>query len=63
MQFQDDWPGLFIRGDDAIALMSSIQQLQARLADHPDIVVALALSRLVPYADIIARDVIEREEQ
>ena len=27
MQFQEDWPGLFIRGDDAIMLMSAIQQL------------------------------------
>jgi hypothetical protein len=24
MQFQDDWPGLFIRGDDAVMLAFSI---------------------------------------
>jgi hypothetical protein len=63
MQFQDDWPGLFVRGDDAILLMSAIEQLRARLADHPDVVVASALNRLARYADVIARDVIVRRGQ
>ena len=63
MQFQDDWPGLFVRGDDAIMLMSAIEQLQERLADHPDVVVASALSRLARYVDIISRDVIVRKGQ
>lgn len=63
MQFQDDWPGLFVRGDDAIMLMSAIVRLRERLADHPDVVVASALDQLARYADIIARDVIVRGEQ
>jgi hypothetical protein len=63
IQFQDDWPGLFVRGDDAIMLMSAIEQLRDRLANHPDVVLASALNRLSRYADIIARDVIVRWEQ
>jgi hypothetical protein len=58
MQFQDDWPGLFVRGDDAIMLMAAIERLQERLSDHPDVVVASALNRLSRYADIIDKDVI-----
>ena len=63
MQFQDDWPGLFVRGDDAIMLLAAIEQLKERLADHPDGVVASALNRLTRYADIISSDVIIRKAQ
>lgn len=62
MQFVDDWPGLFVRGDDAAQLMFAIRELQERLADHPDLYIASALSRLIPYADIISRDVIIRRD-
>lgn len=62
MQFQDDWPGLFVRGDDAIMLMSAIQQLLERLTDHSDLVVASSLARLSRYAEIIAQNVIVRRE-
>ena len=30
LQFRDDWPGLFVRGDDAIGLMLSIRHLVER---------------------------------
>jgi hypothetical protein len=63
MQFQHDWPGLFIRGDNAVSLLSNIRGLQQRLADHPDVVVAAALSQLQQIADIIERDVIVRNER
>jgi len=63
MQFQDDWPGLFIRGDTAVSLHASIRGLQQRLADHPDVVVAAALIQLQQIADIIERDVIVRDER
>jgi hypothetical protein len=63
MQFRDDWPGLFVRGDDAITLLSAIQQLAERLADHHDVVVASSLARLSRYAEIIGRDVIVKDEQ
>lgn len=60
LQFRDDWPGLFLRGDDAIGLMLSIRHLSERLADNADLVVASALSRLRGIADIIERDVVVR---
>jgi hypothetical protein len=60
IQFRDDGPGLFLRGDEAIGLMVSIRHLAERLADNGDLVVASALSRLRRIADIIERDVIIR---
>jgi hypothetical protein len=62
MQFQDDLPGLFVRGDDAIMLASAIEQLQRQLAEHPDMIVASSLGRLRQYAEIVARDVVVRAE-
>ena len=63
MQFQSDWPGLFVRGDDAIGLMLAVQRLRERLASHPDVAVAAALASLSRYAEIIERDVVVRGEQ
>jgi hypothetical protein len=60
MQFLDDWPGLFIRGDVALSIAFSIRQLQKRLAEHSDMVVHSSLNRLEKIADIIERDVIVR---
>src|SRR5215217_8007125 len=57
MQFQQDWPGLFIRGDDAIFVAASIRELEGRLAGNDDVRIAMALSRLTKIADIIERDV------
>ncbi len=62
LQFQNDWPGLFLRGDDAISLHSSIRTLEQRLASHSDTVVASALHKLKKIADIVERDVIVRNE-
>jgi hypothetical protein len=61
LQFQNDWPGLFIRGDKASALLSSIRGLQQRLAQHPDPVVGAVLIQLSEIADIIDHDVIARK--
>ena len=58
MQFQDDWPGLFVRGDSAIFLSRDIRELQQRLVQHPDPVVHFALYKLGEMADMIERDVI-----
>ena len=63
MQFQDDWPGLFLRGDNTIAVRSSIRGLQQRLSDHPDTVVQLALSHLGQIAEVIEKDVLARGGQ
>ena len=63
LQFQDDWPGLFVRGDEAISLKCNIRAMQERLADHPDVVVGMALLKLGAIADIIERDVMVRGER
>jgi hypothetical protein len=34
VQFGDDWPGLFLRGDSAHSLMLWIRRLAVLLADH-----------------------------
>jgi hypothetical protein len=60
LQFGDDWPGLFIRGDNAYALMFLIRRMAVLLADHPDTDVADAMENLMGYAEMIAQDVIER---
>lgn len=62
MQFEGDWPGLFIRGDDAIGLMASVRAVldfaeqsvpPARLAE-----ISMYLHRLSAIADLIDRDVV-----
>jgi hypothetical protein len=58
VQFGDDWPGLFIRGDNAYFLMLWIRRLAELLAHHPDPDVADILWRLTEYADMIEKDVI-----
>lgn len=58
MQFQDDWPVLFIRGADAIPVAVAIRGLESRLKEVPDAQIVLALRVLRPYADMIERDVI-----
>ena len=60
MQFQNDWPGLFIRGDDAVVLHARIRGLQQRLAEHSDVAITAALIQLEKIADIIERDIIVR---
>ena len=57
MQFQQDWPGLFIRGDDAISIAASIRELESHLAGSGDVRVAMAINRLKKIADIIEYDV------
>ena len=61
IQFENDWPGLFIRGDRAISLLSKIRGLQERLANHPDVVVTACLIELGEIADLIERDVVVRD--
>lgn len=62
LQFRNDWPGLFLRGDKAVWLASRIRGLQQRLADHPDPVVGAVLFELGGLAGMIERDVVVREE-
>ena len=62
IQFENDWPGLFLRGDSAIALRATILGLQQRLASHPDSAVGALLSQLSLIADTIERDVMFRKD-
>lgn len=61
VQFGDDWPGLFLRGDDAMKLLASIRALEVdgtvNTNDHANMS-AFALSWLSSVADTISRDVI-----
>lgn len=58
VQFGDDWPGLFVRGDNAHALALHIRRLAELLASHPDAHVRNALHELTSYAAIIEQDVL-----
>ncbi len=60
MQFQDDWPGLFLRGDAAISLHSNIIALEQKLAGHPDPLIGVILLQMRHIAEVIERDVIVR---
>src|SRR5262245_25769149 len=57
LQFRDDWPGLFIHGDQAAAVAGTMRTLRERLANHPDHVVKHSLRFLEEYADMISRHV------
>jgi hypothetical protein len=60
MKFEDDWPGLFLRGDTAIPAAVAIRHLQKALADHPDLAVHACLHRLDEIAKMVEEDVILR---
>ena len=57
VQFGDDWPGLFIRGDNALCLMLNIKKLLALLSDHADPDVHDNLDLLAQYAELIDQEV------
>jgi hypothetical protein len=60
VQFGHDWPGLFIRGDEAHNLMLRVRQMANCLGDHPDAEVGNVLNLLSYYADLIDEHVIVR---
>jgi hypothetical protein len=57
IQFENDWPGLFLRGDTAIVASLAIRNLQQALEQNQDVVVASALGKLSVIADLIEREV------
>lgn len=57
VQFQNDWPGLFLRGDTAIVVCLAIRNLQKALEQNQDLVVASALGKLSVIAELIEREV------
>ena len=58
VQFGEDWPGLFIRGDDAIGVMLSIRELTTHVARADDVIDRFALDLLRRIADMIENDVV-----
>jgi len=58
VQFGDDWPGLFVRGDNARALSLSIRRLADLVRGHPNADIADEMQKLTVYADLIDDDVI-----
>ena len=59
MQFGKDWPGLFIRGDDAIALALDIRRLQEKIKSTGNRALINSMSSLVELAEVVERDVRE----
>ena len=63
MQFRDDWPGLFIRGDDVGRISSAIRRLQQHCSGQENWEVRNSLRVLNEIADIIEKDVIVSREE
>jgi hypothetical protein len=59
IQFQDDWPALFIRGDESIGLLFELRHLEQLLREKCG---APLPARLRHVAEIIERDVIVRSD-
>ncbi len=53
MQFLNDWPGLFLRGDDAICLLGELQWVQEQLREH--------CGRSLPYLAETVMKIIEND--
>ena len=66
VQFGDDWPGLYIAGQDALFLRSVIRHHEARLraaaeaSGQAALLEGALVTALVKYAELIERDVIVR---
>jgi hypothetical protein len=63
LQFDDDWPGLFLRGDYALVLMARIRILAERLGKQDDPGIWSVMVSLKELADLIDRDVKVRSEK
>jgi hypothetical protein len=60
MEFRDDWPGLFVRGDKAGEISCAVRRLQQHCSDHEHWEVQTSLRVLGEIADIIENDVFVR---
>lgn len=63
MQFGNDWPGLFIRGDNTGPILCAIRRLQQHCANLDHWEVRCSLDVLDEIATIIENDVIVRKEE
>lgn len=60
VQFNDDWPGLFIRGDEAFALMLELKQILQTLGENDESgYSAYVIKKII---DVIEQDVILHPE-
>ena len=62
MQFEDDWPGLFLRGDDAISIMGEIEGILEALQKNKNLKKEFyesdaSIYHLKEIAEIIRKDV------
>ncbi|MFQ5631707.1 MAG: hypothetical protein ACE5I1_23290 [bacterium] len=62
MQFKDDWPGLFVRGDDALAMFIELKSLQDRLKKECGEKYASLGFTTKNIMEIIEKDVIVRND-
>ena len=60
IQFNDDWPGLFIRGDDAFALMLELKQILKTLEEQDNRECLTYVTSSI--ASIIEQDVVIRND-
>ena len=55
IQIGEDWPGLFVRGDNAFGVAMSIKAVLTYFEDHPQPEIAFALNDLMyAWADCVA---------
>ena len=57
MQFRNDWPGLFVRGDAAIPIANAIRRIEKHLVGSEDLELVSSMRFLREIADVIERDV------
>jgi hypothetical protein len=60
IQFNDDWPGLFIRGDEAFALMLELKQMLKALEEEGNQEYPAYVAKSI--VSVIAQDVIVRSD-
>lgn len=63
MQFKDDWPGFFIRGDKAGEITCAIRRLQQHCSGMKHWEVSTSLQVLGEIADMIDADVFVRRDE
>jgi len=62
IQFGDDWPGLFLRGDESKYLSMSIQYVLEALKANTDISAKLALMHLEGVKKTIDEEVVQGDK-
>jgi hypothetical protein len=55
VQCGDDWPGIFIRGDNAFALAADLRHVLAALPETPDFYTRLSVSQVDGLVKLLMR--------